>query len=617
MENLSPHVRDDSVSTLGISVTANAKVVRDLTGVFSFGYHEGPKMVVPENLTPEQRLLIGDPNLPELRQKELLHLSAPDRPDFYTEYAGKYFSEHDKLPADYLKISARIDPENSFPLYNAAARDGGDSCEKIKSSKSVPARYSGKTRLREIPDETVWKIDDAEKFSYALELITKASSLTGYDTYETHLAKARLTLFDQERLIPRVRTIGYFGSQSSQVIAIRKVADLISAQAYCLSLAGDKENFLKLYADSEAFLTHLSRAPESTLIAELVYSACGAGTATAFHFGAERLGLPELAEKMQLRRKALIDDANARNLREDPMLDRLPEEGSIITFLTAPGLSRQVANPPSFDLESLTPGRLAEYDVYSTVILPALVTLLGLVSLAIFVSSYLLPRPVKLLSKRFDLLLRHADWAWIAGAVILPIALTLLITRYTTLGGRSFNLRHNQMMFPVVHYLLIFLLLLTVPPAVIHWRLGKRLRAFGIARNFHIACVILPTIGVLVLLIAHPVIEHFSLSRESRNILPLAFFPAMWSASILIGFGMMYFGKTERRIERATAVGILPVALSFAIILLAALVPIFRESAEKWIVQDNFSRVVPTGLSFYEAEIARQKRIETNAILER
>jgi hypothetical protein len=64
-------------------------------------------------------------------------------------------------------------------------------------------------------------------------------------------------------------------------------------------------------------------------------------------------------------------------------------------------------------------------------------------------------------------------------------------------------------------------------------------------------------------------------------------------------------------------VAALPTALSFAIILLAALVLIFRESAEKWNSRDNFTRIVPTGLSFYEADIAAQKRKETNAILGR
>lgn len=589
--------------------------LRDLQSLASYGYSEEPKIRTPENLTPDQRLLLGDPDLPELRQKELLHLSAPSRPDFHTEYAGKFFSENDKLPEGYLETSARIDPENSFPLYNAAARDGGDSFEKVMPTATKPARYVGSKKLREIPDETVWKINDEEEFDAALELIAAASALPRFDTYETSLAEARFPLFDQDRLIPRIRTLGYFAGQSTQIISIRKVADLISAKAYFLSLEGDTTGFLELFAQNEAFLAQLLRSPGTHLVGELVYAVSAAGTAHAFHFGAERLGLPELAEKMQVRRKAFIDDANARSLREDPMSDIIADKGSVLTFLSASGLSGQVASPPPFDPDALTPGRLAENDIYSTVLLPVAVALLGLAALAAFLSRSLLPRPLKVLSKRLDLLLRPIDWAWVAAAVIVPTAFTLLITRYTPLGGRDFNLRHNQMLFPAVHYFLIILLLLTIPPAVIRWRLGKRLGAFGLAVRLRPAFAILPAIGFLALLTAHPVIGHFSISTESPTILPLAFLAALWAASIPVGFGSMYFGKKESRIVKATSVAALPAALSLAIILLAALVPVFRASAEKRVARDDFSRVVPKGFNAYEAEIARQKRKETKAIL--
>jgi hypothetical protein len=591
--------------------------LRDLRSLSSFGYHEESKVFVPPNLTPDQSLLLGDSNLPELRQKELLHLSAPERPDFYTEYAGKYASTYHGLPDGYLETVARIDPGNSFHLYNAAARQGGDSFEKVKSPKARPPRYAGGKRVREIPDEVVWKINDEAKFNGALELIAKAAALQRYDTYEGSLAASRLPLFNQERMIPRIRTLAYFAGQTSQVISIRKTADLISAKAYFLSLAGDKEGFLKLYADTEAFLAHLSRAPDSHLVAELVFAVNAAGTATAFHFGAERLGLPELAGEMQLRRKALIDDANMRDRREDPMSDHFENKGSALTGLIAPMLSTQVANPPLLDPDSLTPGRLAEHDICSAVLLPAVVTILGLAALAAFVSGSLLPRPVKVLSQRLDLLLRPADWAWVAGAVVVPIGFTLIITRYTALGGRDFNIRHNQMLFPAAHYLLIILLLLTAPPAVIRWRLGKRLGAFGIRSGLRLFLVILPVVGGLALLMAHPLLEHFAVWSESRAMLPLALLPASWGASILIGFGGIYFGKKERRIIGSTALKCLPTALSFAIILLAALVPVFRGSADRWIARDNFTRVVPNGLNSYEAEIASRKRKEINAILER
>ncbi len=589
--------------------------LRNLQSLATYGYPREPVNPTPENLTPEQQLLIGDPRLPELQQKEALILSAPSRPDFYTEYAGKFAADNGNLPDDYLEITSRIDPENSFHFYNAAARSGGNSFEKEKSTTTKPPRYVGKKKLRNLPDESVWRIKDEKAFKLAIDLIEKAGSLPKYDTYETSLSAARLPLFDQDRLIPRIRTIGYFAGQTTQVISIRKTADLIAAQAYRLSLEGDKEGFLRLFAANEKFLRHLSGAPNSHLVGELVYAVSAAGTAHAFHFGAQRLDLTDLAEKMQVRREAFINDANFRELRDDALSDDIDDRGSVLTGLIASSLPKQVADPPVLDPASFTPGRMAEYDIYSSVLLPVVVAILGLTSLVIFVSLSLLPRPVKLVSKRLGLLLRPHDWAWLVGAVIVPIALTLVVTRYTLLGGRDFNIRHNQFLFPAVHYLLILFLLLTIPPAIIRWRLGKRLRAFGIGSSFRLISVIVPAVGSLALLVSHPVIEHFSIWMYEQAMLPLAFLSALWAVSILIWYGAIYFGKKERRIERATTIGIHQTSLSFSIILLAALVPVFSESADRWIARDELTRIVPAGLNRYETEVARQKRKETNAIL--
>lgn len=579
--------------------------------------HGSAQLELPDHLTPQQELLLGDSNLPELRQKELLHLSEPERADFYTEYIGAYISEHDILPAGYLETIARIDPRNSFHLYNAATVIGGDSIEKVKPASSLPPSYTGRKKIRKPPEETVWKVKDEKEFDNALELFAAAASLPDYDSYEVRLAASRLQLFNQDRMSPRINTLAYFYGHTNQIIRMRKLTELISARAYFLSHQGNKDAFLKLYADNETFLDHLSRAPESSLVCELIYVVNAAGTATSFHFGADRLDLHELAEKMQIRRKAFIDDANFRDSREYPVEYQLEEEGSILAVMTAQSLSKQVTNPPHFDPTILTPGRLAEYDVYSSALIPVVVGILGLVALGGSISSLLLPRPVRVITKRLELLLRPVDWVWLAGAIILPIAFTIIISRYTALGGNNFSIQHNQMLFPAIHYIPLILLLITVPYLLISWRLTKRLSAFGVKNHFRIVFIILPTLGTISFVIAHPVIEFFSINSDGLGMLPLILFPGMWGASIVIAFASISFGKKEHRIARATALRTLPVALSIAIIPLAMLVPIFNESAEEWMNRDQITRVVPNGVISYEAKIVAQKRKETNAILGR
>lgn len=55
---------------------------------------------VSPDLTAEQSLLLGDPTLSELEQKELLYRSDPENPAFYYEYLLAYVTKYDALPPD-------------------------------------------------------------------------------------------------------------------------------------------------------------------------------------------------------------------------------------------------------------------------------------------------------------------------------------------------------------------------------------------------------------------------------------------------------------------------------------------------------------------------------------
>ena len=584
--------------------------IKNLTSISSV---DAPKLALSPELTPSQQLLIGDPALPEIRQKELLHLSEPERPDFYIEYTGKFISLNKALPPGYLETSTLIDPENSFPFYNAAAVEYGDSITKVKPAKEAPPRYKDGIKLRNLLVEKVWQTNDELKFEKAIALITKAGTLPRYETYETSLATSRLPFFNQDQMIPRIQTLGYFAGQTTQIISIRKIADLISAKAYFLSLDGDEKGFLEFYETSEKFLAHLARTPDSNLISELVYTVNAASTATAFHSGAKRLGLRDLAEKMRLRKTAFEEGNDRRKLRKDAMGAHLENEGSLLLSLTGPAVAKQVDHPPEFDPSVLTPGRLAEHEFYSAVITPVLVLLLGLASLTIYVTCRQIPPAARILSKRFDLLLNKTDWVWIFSGTIVTLLSVLLLTRHTSLGGRDFSIRYFLLLFPLIHFLLIFLLLLTVPTAIIRWRLGKRLSPFRLAPHIRPRSYIIPFLGTAALLFAHPLLEKFSLTQGT--LAAIFIFPALWTIAIMMRFASPCFGKASKRLFSATVLAALPVTLSLAIILLATLVPYLHASAAKWVFRDHFSRVVPNALNPYEAQIAAQKRKETNAIL--
>lgn len=580
----------------------------------TMGSHETPSPGIPKTLTAEQRLLVGDPSLPELRQKELLHLSDPNRADFYCEYVGKYYTENSAFPPAYLETAARIDPQNSFFLYNAAGRNGGKSVTKVKPSTKAPDRMVRGKRLPPIPAETEWAVSDVAEFEKAMALVSEAGRLSRYETYESSLAAQRLPLFDQDHFIPRIHTIAYFAGQTSQVIPIKYVSDLISARAYVLSKNGDTEGFLALHRDYESFLRHLGNCPDRSVISELVFAASASQSTSNMFHAAERLGLANLAADLKDRKDAFQADRDAKAFLESSFGEQLGREGTILTKLTAGMLDTQVENPPVHDPDALTAARLAEHDYASAVFASLLACFAALASFGIYVVSRTTPRPLHILAKRFSLLLGFRDWAWILGlGVILPTALVLAITRLTPLGGRETGISHHSFLFPLVHIELIFLLLLTAPTIVLRWRLSGKISPFGLATGFPTPWLAVPALGTLAVLVAFPVLEAFPDNRIA--LATLACFPALWVMSLLWVGVLALIGRRSARLRIATSFQILAPALSLAIILFSALAPLLWESGERWTSRDNFHRVVPGGLGPYEAAIAAQKRKEINAIL--
>jgi hypothetical protein len=600
-----------------VSVKSIHSGMRAIGLISSMGLDDEPKPKLPDILTPAQKLLLGEPSLPTLRQKELLHGSDPDRPDFYVEYAGAYWQEHSDLPADYMETAARLDPDNAFFLYNAAGRKGGDLVERVKSrtGSSPPPRFQNGKRLRPIPFESEWTVTDQAEFDRAMELVSRASRMPRFDSYEQSLAAARLELLPQDTMLERIRTLGFMAGQTSQIISIRKIADLFCAKAYLLSIAGDKQGFAALAGDLESFLKQFGTSPESYLVGELVFQVVAVGTATSFHFAAKRLGMADLAETYGERKAAFFAERDRRDLRDNDEEDlRLDREGSMLTGLTAPMVGRQVWDPPAITSEDLAPGRFADHDFFAAISAGLAAFLMGLIALGALLLRRMAPRSVRVLAQRFNLLLTPCDWAWILSCgVVLPVAAVVVLGRFTPAGGRGLGIQHFGFFFPPAHYALVVVLVVTVAAFLIQWRLGKRLEAFGLGRGFSKGLAIVPLLGTAMVLIAAPVLGILDPARPVLAV--LAALPALWVIGLLIAAGFSAFGNPAHHLRRMACLHALAPAFSLAIVVLAALVLVLKASGERWVARDDFGRVAATGLSPFEAEVASRKRKEINAIL--
>jgi len=203
----------------------------------------------PEGLSERERLLLGDPSLNNLEQKRRLHLSDPDNPAYFAEYARAWSSVNGGLPPDYLETVERIAPGNAYFHYFAAAQIGWESIER-KRSTGVPQkpRMADGVRLSPLPRESEYLITDRAAYEEALEWIEKAATRPSFETYANEMVAARIRLFPNRNLVDFVLSLTHAYGHTTVLIALRKIVDVMCARAEELSKSGETEEFLKLAA---------------------------------------------------------------------------------------------------------------------------------------------------------------------------------------------------------------------------------------------------------------------------------------------------------------------------------------------------------------------------------
>ncbi len=608
-----------SVASLLLALSSQIpayRLVDSFIGMSMFAPTEPPPL--PAGLSEKERLLLGDPILENVEQALQLHVSAPENPAYYIEYVHAYTSLNESLPADFEETVARIAPENAFFLYFAAGYSGRESFEKLRSSSKSTPRVIDGVRLGSLPSEKEYTINDGELFDESMALMEKAASLPDFQTYTNGMMAARARVLDTCSMAGFMHTYAYvWGTPAAGIIALRHVADLLSARAEMLSKAGRKEEFLALAEQREHLLSGLAQNDDNFLVGELVYRVIASATTINFHAAAERLELKEMAATFLSQRDGLQDLRDQKTIRSSKGSPWFPEDrAALLAEMTLPLVGRQALSTPPIHESDLKPLRLAEHAFAFRLGLISIALILLLACLPVLLFRFLSPRPVRLPSKRLSHLLRPIDWAWvILCGIVLPLAIHIGINRLTPLGGRDYGIRHFLFVFPGVHLLAVLMSLLLAPAAVIRWRLSKRLAPFGIGSSGGKISGIVLFLILLWSLAAYPVAVHFGLSRPI--LIALAAVPLLWLANILLNVLQIFIGKPPQRIIRTTSSIALPTAYALGIIALCLTLPIFSASEKRWVKRDTLFRINPDApdLGAYEFKVSAQVRKETNTIL--
>ncbi len=582
---------------------------KQVKAISEMGYAAPTPLALPAGLTANQRLLLGDPRLSPLEQKQQLLASDPDNPAYFAEYIAAYVTDWDALPEDWEAQAKRIDPDNALYCYRAATHGLKEVLEKETTPLPPgPRRELANGKLAQELRSNRYTILDRAAYDAAIAQLVKGTEMSRVDDYTMDLAKERVALIPITSYASFLHALTYAFNSNSSLISLVKTADLINARAGELAAQGDAAGLREWCVVRERLINQLLHTPEDALVNELVYAAVATNTAIHLHQAAAKLGLEDLAATYGRQQAAFQEwkdlKRSGRYGREET---QIMHHGSLMSSLMLPVVTNQVANPPALSDDDLKPMRLAEHDLFGQFAIGLSSHLLILLAAIYWLARRCLPAAARKPATTLASLLTRNDWVIIASCgIILPILLQLLILRHTPLGARDYGIRHLLFLMPFIPYGCLLISLLLLPSWLIHRRLRQHAPQLLAQSRMEWLRPLQIALLLVSLLIAMPILVYTpsNLSLYLLIGLPSLVLLSQW---IHNGWRALRHGPLAR-LQLATTASAMQVVFPLAIIALCATLPTPIASESHWIQQDRIH--LPTSPQAYERQIAVQARKE-------
>lgn len=600
-----------SIIVLGVSgrTAILYKEAKKIADPFSSGSssEERAEAYLSRDLTAAQRLLLlGDTSksLPSDRMKALWD-SDPGNPAYFADYSIRFIRGHNRLPPDFLATAAKLDPDNAWFTITAAGVGAKGAVE--KKTLSTKARKAGAL------DE--YTILDRARLDETLRLLAKAAAQTRFGSYQADLLEERIRLLPgrtdvASQLVP-LSFVARLPSSPSGIVDLSRVVD---AAASFAERDRDPDGFRKLAASWEPCLEMIVRDKPGSLIDQMVRDLLVSITSKRFDQTARSLGLEDEMQKWGSRRERLESIREER--RDLDSGDGIKLRASMLAGLTVPVLSSRTVRARKITDEQLTPGRIADHELFSRLAAAAVWMLLGSMLTAAVLYRFRGSVLVRRLSPGMAKLMLPADWTWILGAgVVLPFLFYLAIYRLTPLGARDWSIAASAFLVPSGQVAAMGFLMIVLPVLVARWRLGKRGAMLGWRKGrawmgwTAVICgaISLPVFGL-----------SFANGKGSEAV--------MMTAAALLGILVLtwlvigiraVFSKRPALLRRVTLSRVLVPAYALGMLLMAASMPLYHAAEKRWLAQDRLMEITPEApaLSRYEWEVAQAMRAELLEIL--
>ncbi len=223
-----------------------------------------------------------------IERKKKLWQSDPENPAYFSEYAAVFAMRFQQIPPDFLETARRLDPDNAWFTYFAAAMD---------------------------MNGNGWRGESNGK------LLREARTQTKYTSYTAELMRQRLSLLPQENLMERFDSIGCLDDVTiASKLSIRFVDEVFGRGSLRAAASGDVPEFQEISKDADHFLRGIYQDEVSSLREEEYNSRFVKEMAKIFTRDARKLGLLEEAkawEKIFLDTKKWEDSRHNREFTLD------------------------------------------------------------------------------------------------------------------------------------------------------------------------------------------------------------------------------------------------------------------------------------------------------------
>ena len=552
----------------------------------------------------------------------------PQNPALFSLYAVCHLHATGSLPEGFLETAGRIDPDNAWFAYLAAAAESREAVRlEAKSFRFV--------RGKRVANPASWTVLAPDRYQRTLEILRKAKGLRRFDSYQSRNMEMLLWRLPQRTREEHGDSMVYCGIVVQiGKFGFRGLVDVISASAWMAGRDGDRPAYDLMIDAGEALLCLLLTEEPTTASNEILNYSVATGLANGFAEAASAGGWPEEVTRWQFLLKRCRMHLNACHNNEFHVDGQAADPIRVTGYLNGFGAQvrtlNQFSRPMAHTDGELRPGRLMEHEMMSWLLSWVCFLVMGLWLVVFVFYQYRIAPLVRMVAERFEALLHPGDWVRIfACGVMLPFILVMGVNRFTPLGGRDFGFAGTWMMLPTLHFAGLVIAWLAAPWLLIRTCLAKRVRVFGFGHPHWVLWLGWISITAFVPVIGFSVLDGGPAEfwrkwtdtppGDSPQLFWVAAALMIFSVSILlIAAATALIGSNNGMLRQALVARVMARVCAVAMLVCAVASLGFKWAEHHWFAVDTMLKIDPSVPSWtrYEYQCALRMREELRDLLE-